>query len=99
MAFLSGGPAYDSLTISVNDGIRTSSDVAQQTTKNGLLLPIGHVVRHYEDNKMKLCQIINNKEKINNVPASKIVVSKVDGVLLDLSNYVFSFNVDSMFIN
>ena len=54
MAFLAGGPARESPTILVNDGIGTSSDVAQQTTKDGLLLPIGHVVRHYEDNKMKI---------------------------------------------
>ena len=72
VAFLSGGPVSDSPTVSVNDGIGTSSDVAQQTTQDGLLLPIGHVVRHYEDNEMKVCQIINNKEKINNIPASKI---------------------------
>ena len=51
---------------------KDSSDVAQQTTKEGLLLPTGHIVRHYEKNKMQLCEIMSNNENINDVPASKI---------------------------
>ena len=71
-AFLAGGPECESPTIPVNQWNNDSSDVAQQTTKEGLLLPTGHIVRHYEKNKMQLCEIMSNNENIDDVPASKI---------------------------
>ena len=46
-AFLAGGPDSESSTIQVDQWNNDSSDVAQQTTKDGLLLPPDHLVRHY----------------------------------------------------
>ena len=71
-ALLAGGPTDASPTFSVKDWNNSLSDVAQQTTKDGLLLPVGHVVRYYDNNKMKLCTIVDNEKKLNEFPASKI---------------------------
>ena len=58
--------------MSVDNRTNDFSDVAQQTTKDKLLLPAGHLVRHYDKNKMQLCKVTSNDETIDQIPASKI---------------------------
>ena len=71
-AFFAGGPRRESPTMSVDNRTNDFSDVAQQTTKDKLLLPAGHLVRHYDKNKMQLCEVTSNDETIDQIPASKI---------------------------
>ena len=47
-AFFAGGPRRESPTMSVDNRTNDFSDVAQQTTKDKLLLPAGHLVRYYD---------------------------------------------------
>jgi hypothetical protein len=48
--------------------------MTQQTTVEGMILPIGHIVRHSFDNSTKLCSIIDNWNKLGGKPESKIRV-------------------------
>ena len=71
-AFFAGDSQQKLTTTSVNNRINNFPAVAQQTTKAKLLLPAGHLVRYYDNNKMQLCEITSNDEMIDHIPASKI---------------------------
>ena len=58
-------PYIDTVT-----GKETSTEVDQQTTKEGLLLPVSSIVRWSNNNKMKLCSITKTNEINNNNEAT-----------------------------
>ena len=47
-------------------GKENPTEVTQQTAKEGLLLPVGGIVRWLDNNKMKLCSITKTNEINNN---------------------------------
>ena len=51
-------------------GKENPTEVAQQTTKEGLFLHVGSIVRWSDNNKMKLCSITNINEINNNNEAT-----------------------------
>ena len=71
----------------------TPTEVAQQTTKEGLNLPVGSIVRWSDKNKMKLCSITKSNEiNENNEATTKIRIMNSDTEVVVPSSSITSIN-------
>ena len=77
--FLAKGPSVLSELIDTSTGLEVPLSEAQQPSYGNLLLPPGHPVRyHGDDNKTKLCSVIDNNVKETIKPSSRLRVLNSD---------------------
>ena len=94
-AFLAGTPFKGDICpyIDTLTGKDTLTEVAQQTTEEGLYLPVGSIVRWSDKNKMKLCSITKTSEvNENNEATTKIRVMNSDTEVVVPSSSITSIN-------
>ena len=74
-AFLANMPGKNTICPEIDTATSRNSpaEVAQQTTEEGLCLPVGSIVRWSHGNKMKVCSILEtNLNDDDNNSASKV---------------------------
>ena len=90
-AYLSGGPSSYQMSefIDTPTGLEVPLNVAQQPTGNGLLIPPGSTVRYANDNKTKICSVLENNINHNGASCSTLrVLNSKEEVLVPTSDFV-----------